>query len=347
MKPLEIPRYWRVVIAVVIAITMFAIIYVVSKFRVPPGINILFSILWILIVYATLEAVRYFQLKFYDTSLFKNKTYSRAFAFLGSIITGTFSFFSLSYLFKWLDHFINGSEVPMFHHMVVSGLIGLVISIIFALIQFAISWKNEYFQTHLEKEQFKKELARANLSILKNQLDPHFMFNNFNTLYYLIDEDSELAQKFLANVASVYRYILQNNEKSIIPVSDEYEMCKQYLSLIEQRYQNNLLIEDTIDISAYTHKCIPPLVLQQLIENAIKHNRIDEKAPLTIHFNADSDYLTVRNNTNSKRTEHNSGTGLINIEKRYKFLTDKKVVVSKNVDTFSVSVPLISTPIDH
>ena len=167
------------------------------------------------------------------------------------------------------------------------------------------------------------------------------MFNNFNTLYYLIEEDGELAQSFLKNVSTIYRYILQNHDKSLISASEEYEMAKQYLAVIQQRYTDHFTLIDETSASAFEQKDVPPLVLQQLIENAIKHNRIDKESPLTLTLSTADNYLTVTNTLNLKRPEVTAKTGLKNIEKRYHYLTEQQIIVAKTQSEFQVSVPLI------
>ncbi|MDY8136164.1 sensor histidine kinase [Aquimarina sp. 2201CG5-10] len=337
----KLPLFWRCTVVITVGVVMFGIIAIASRFREAPKFYPAFVLLWGFIMYLCFESIRWFQRKMTQTS------YGNAMMFFLSILVGTIAYSILFYLYKWLDHFVLGSEVPMLQHMVFSALVGLAISSIFSLILQAFNWKNQYYVSHIQNEQFKKEIIKANLALLKNQLDPHFMFNNFNTLYYLIDEDSDLAQKFLKNISSVYRYILQNNEKSMIPISREYEMARQYLLLIEQRYKSALKVNDTIDEELFRYKSVPPLVLQQLIENAVKHNRIDEQLPLHIHFEINERYFTVKNNNNPKRTKETTGTGLENITKRYDFLTDDKVIISNTNKEFSVSIPLIPTAYEN
>ena len=327
---------WRLVIVFIVGTVMFGIIAIASKFREAPKFNLLFSVLWLFSVYLSFEVIHRFQKKL------AQKDMHNTWIFLGSVIAGTVAYTILFYFYKWLDYFVLGSEPPMLQHMVFSAIIGVAISMIFGLIVLAFNWKNQYYISHIKNEQFKKEIIKANLSILKNQLDPHFMFNNFNTLYYLIDEDSALAQRFLKNIASVYRYILQNNEKAIIPISREYDMARQYLLLIEQRYKTALKVHDTVDSAFFQYKNVPPLVVQQLVENAVKHNRIDEKSPLHIHFEVTKNHFIVKNNNNPKRTADTTGTGLENIIKRYDFLTKDKVLIVHTKEEFSVSLPLIS-----
>ncbi|EZH73015.1 hypothetical protein ATO12_18540 [Aquimarina atlantica] len=327
---------WRLVIVFIVGMVMFSIVAIASKFREAPRPNLFFLLLWIAIIYLSFEVIHQLQKKLVRKNL------NSIWVFLGSSIGGTVSYTVSFYFYKWLDYFILGSEPPLVQHILFSAINGLAICIILGLILLTYNWKNQYYISHIENEQFKKEIIKANLSILKNQLDPHFMFNNFNTLYYLIDEDGALAQRFLKNIASVYRYILQNNEKAIIPISREYEMARQYLLLIEQRYKTALKVHDTVDSTFFEHKSVPPLVLQQLIENAVKHNRIDEHSPLHIYFEVTENYFTVKNNNNPKRTSGTTGTGLENITKRYDFLTENKVIISNTEEEFIVSIPLLS-----
>lgn len=333
---------WRFLTALLVATLMMVMIWLFSSFNEPPEIDFIFTSLLVLIAYACLETVRFMQLRLYKSLKFSIPTLNNAVSFIGSIIAGTVVYIILFYGFKWLDYFVNYSEPPMPHHMVSAVIVGAIMAIIFALIHFIIIWEHQYYNAHIQNEQFKKEIAKVNLSILKHQLDPHFMFNNFNTLYYLIDDDKKLAKTFLKNISTIYRYILDNSDKASISVHEEYNITKQYLEILQQRYANFLIIEDHVKLNDIKNKKTPPLVLQQLIENAVKHNRIDEASPLKIKLSSTENYFTVTNNLNKKRTEPTPKTGLINIKKRYQFLTKKNVVVKNANNVFTVSIPLIN-----
>lgn len=338
----RLPIGLQIILSVTMALIMYGVIWVSSQFRNPPGLGWT-MILVLLITCITFEVVVRWQNRLMKKKLSANHNLQRALAVLGSVMAGTVAYSVQFYGFKWVDHWVDGSEAPLLQHMVMAALIGVVYSVVFAMVQLGISWKQQYFESQLENEQFKSEIAQANLTILKNQLDPHFMFNNFNTLYYLIDEDSELARKFLKNVSTIYRYILQNNDKALIPASEEYDMARQYLAVIEQRYTGFFTLDDRTTSKAFEQRDVPPLVLQQLIENAIKHNRIDEDSPLRLSLTTHDGYLTVKNNMNPKRPEVTGKTGLKNIEKRYHYLTGQKIKIRKDDGEFSVSVPLIAT----
>ncbi len=333
----RLPVVWKLAIVVTIGVVMFGIIAIGSMFREPPGFNPVFLILKLFLIYLCFESIVQFQQRVWTKKL------NNVLIFLGSVVFGTTVYTVLFYFYKWLDHLVLHSEVPMLQHMVFAAFIGLAISAIISLILIASNWKNQYYLSQLENEEFKREIVKANLAILKNQLDPHFMFNNFNTLYYLIDENTTLARQFLENISSVYRYILQYNDQALIPISQEYQMVKQYLGLLELRYKSALSIDIDVDAEMLKQKNVPPLVLQQLVENAIKHNRIDEHYPLTIGFEVSEDYFTIKNNTNPKRLSKTTGTGLDNIKKRYGFLSNQKVIIIEKAREFEVSIPLLKS----
>ena len=223
--------------------------------------------------------------------------------------------------------------------MNINGLLVLLptISINFG-IQFLSNWKT----AQVNSETFQKETIRAELTTLKNHLDPHFLFNNLNILSSLISVDTELSQTYLEKFADVYRNILKSSKEELVTLNDELRFIASYLYLLEIRFEDT--IQTFIDIEGEAHtKYIPPLTLQMLIENAIKHNIISEIRPLKIHISCQNGYLSIKNGLREKKVEsRNSGkSGLDNIKKRYSYFTDKEVQVFKNPDNFIVKIPLI------
>ena len=223
--------------------------------------------------------------------------------------------------------------------MNVLGLLVLlpVISINFG-IQFLSNWKN----AQLKAEEFQKETIQAELSTLKNHLDPHFLFNNLNILSSLITINPDLSQTYLEKFADVYRAILQSSKEELITLNDELKFIASYLYLLEIRFEDT--IQTFIDIESVDHrKYLPPLTLQMLIENAIKHNVVSEIRPLKIHISSQNGFVTVKNNLQKKKIEsrNHSNTGIENIKKRYAYFTDKDVQVFENPDSFIIKIPLI------
>lgn len=187
-----------------------------------------------------------------------------------------------------------------------------------------------------------KEIAlQSQLNSLKLQINPHFMFNNFNNLLELIEEDTKLAGKFLSNLSKVYRYIIVNLDRHLIPVADEIKFLSSYLYLMKVRHGGSVITE----ISPEVKECngfLPPAVLQLLVENAIKHNGFSKEKPLLISVTLSDGYITVSNQKSPLLSEMEStGLGLKNIMERYSLLCDKKVEINNAENFYSVSLPII------
>lgn len=187
-----------------------------------------------------------------------------------------------------------------------------------------------------------KEIAlQSQLNSLKLQINPHFMFNNFNNLLELIEEDTKLAGKFLSNLSKVYRYIITNLDRNLIPVRDEIKFLESYLYLMQVRHVGGVVT----NISPELKECkgyLPPAVLQLLVENAIKHNGFSMENPLFIDITLSDDYITVRNLKSPLLSKMEStGLGHKNIIERYSLLCDKKVKIENAENFYSVSLPII------
>lgn len=189
----------------------------------------------------------------------------------------------------------------------------------------------------------KKEMIESQLSALKAQINPHFLFNSFNTLITIIDENAMkpgVAIEYVEKLSDFYRSILQYREQESISLEEEWELVQNFIYLLEKRYGNNLRLHmDPPPGDAY----ILPLTLQMLVENAVKHNVISEKFPLDLYITVDEDqYVTVKNNLKAKsRAEPSTQFGLQSIIKRYQLLSERKVIVEKDQNTFKVRIPII------
>lgn len=191
-----------------------------------------------------------------------------------------------------------------------------------------------------------KEIAmQAELQSLKIQLDPHFMFNNFSTLSELINDDTELAASFLRNLSRVYRYMIQNQKKDLVLLSEEIAFVRAYFYLMYIRHDNNVQLN--IELADEVLKqSIPPISVQLLIENAIKHNIATKEKPLVIHVTSDNGSVSVSNNLQriSNIFPSSTGIGLQNIQDRYRILSDyKSPQITETADRFCVSLPLFNS----
>jgi LytS/YehU family sensor histidine kinase len=226
--------------------------------------------------------------------------------------------------------------------MITTNFWGAVLFIPVFSIYFSLHFLKHWRKSVLETEKIQKENIRAQLNSLKSQLDPHFLFNNLNILSALVDTDTQRSKNFIEKFAEVYRALLKSKSDDLIPLSEELEFIDSYIYLIRTRFDENILFTKNIKPEAL-HRMIPPMTLQLLIENAIKHNLIQEGNPLAIHLlQLDDDYLMV-SNTLSEKTEKNDrkGSGLINIQNRYAYFTEKPVKVIKTKTHFEVHIPLL------
>jgi hypothetical protein len=187
-----------------------------------------------------------------------------------------------------------------------------------------------------------KENLQSQFDMLKQQVNPHFLFNSLNVLTSLIRIDPGLAEAFTERLAKVYRYVLENKDKDLITLTTEMDFLHAYLFLINIRFEDKVHVE-VKDLGAADDYYVVPLALQLLIENAIKHNTFSRKSPLKITIQTDNDqYLTVTNNLQSRETHHPStGVGLDNITKRYALLTDKPALFCKTETEFVARIPLL------
>ena len=192
-----------------------------------------------------------------------------------------------------------------------------------------------------ESENLKRESLSAQLNALRTQVNPHFLFNNLNTLSSLIPENPKHAVDFVQQLSKVYRHILEVKEEKSILLSKEMEVLEAYYFLLKTRFGNN--IEVNIDIPCEKlDKKIVPLSLQILMENAIKHNIVSSSRPLKINIFTENGSLVMDNNLQMKhQVSESTGIGLDNIRNRYKLLSEKEVKVTETGSNFTVSIPLI------
>lgn len=217
---------------------------------------------------------------------------------------------------------------------------------LFCTIMIIAVYESIYFMHQLkhsveETENLKRENLNAQLDALRTQVNPHFLFNNLNTLVSLIPENPKHAADFVQQMSKLYRHILEVKDEKSILLKQELDVLKAYAFLLQTRFGNNLKV--TIDVpEEKMNKRIVPLSLQLLMENAIKHNIFSSDKPLQIHVFSDNGSLVVDNNLQvKKQISESTGIGLDNIRNRYKLLGDKQVKVTETDTNFTVSIPLI------
>lgn len=232
---------------------------------------------------------------------------------------------------------------PEFGQLVLLNVYGMALLLPIYSLFFGVKFLRAWRKADLESEILQKENSRSQMMMLRNHLDPHFLFNNLNTLSSLIDIDRDLSKQYLDKFAEVYRSILRTEQTDLTTVREELEMIESYVFLLNIRFQNAFTIDVNVD-DQDLDMAIPPLSIQMLIENALKHNVTSKKKPMHMSIESESSaFLIVTNTLQKKIIQPNSriGTGIDNIRTRYEFFTEKKVDIIETMDVFKVRLPLI------
>jgi two-component system LytT family sensor kinase len=194
-------------------------------------------------------------------------------------------------------------------------------------------------QVHLGKVE--KEKKESELLLLKSQIDPHFLFNNLNTIDSLIDSNPKAAKIYLNKLSTLYRYLISNKDFEVVPWKDELEFAKNYMYLIESRFGDAYLFEIKNDLENASDFLIPPGALQTLLENIVKHNHGNPTSPIKTNINITEDSIIVSNNINAKnKFVDSTGIGLTNLKARYKLLTDSDIEIQSD-ENFTVKLPTL------
>lgn len=192
----------------------------------------------------------------------------------------------------------------------------------------------------IENEQLKQQNLQSELTALKNQIDPHFLFNSLNSLTSLLRENQE-ATDFVTKLSFMYRYILQSGNSDVVSVAEELKFLDSYLYLIKTRYRNRFTIKLNI-APADLDKKVPPLALQVLVENAVKHNEISESNPLLVEVYSENGKVVIKNKIRNRRTlAEGTGNGLTNLNKRYYLVAKQQLTITTENNSFCVLIPLL------
>ncbi len=243
-------------------------------------------------------------------------------------------------------HYLFADTISQWHNQVEKAKLPEMVGSFMSIFLIWAIYEGMTFYTKLqksirEKEQLQRENIQSQLEGLKNQVNPHFLFNSLNTLIYLIPEDPDKAVNFVQKLSKVYRYILEIKDKKIISIGEELEFLNAYVFLLKERFGENINIKIDIPNEYYRRKIVP-LSLQILFENSIKHNIISTHKPLAIDVFIEKEKLIVKNNLQKKNhVSSSTKVGLQNIKNRYQFFTDKEVDVIITSNSFLVALPLV------
>jgi len=217
----------------------------------------------------------------------------------------------------------------------------ILLTVVWATYRLRMSQKERLLLLENKAQLLEKEKTQVMYENLKQHLNPHFLFNSLTSLSSLIRIDQKMAGNFLDKMSKVYRYILKNRDNETVALADEIKFVQLYIDLQKTRFGNGLVINMDID-EEYHHRRIAPVTLQNLVENAIKHNTADPDMPLVIQLYVEGDYFIVKNNLQKKTfVETSNRQGLGNMQSLYRFLSDREMTVTEADGYFVVKVPLI------
>lgn len=215
------------------------------------------------------------------------------------------------------------------------------LAILLAWFRYRIQHQKQVLQLQAKAQQLEKEKVMVMYENLIQHLNPHFLFNSLTSLSSLIRVDQQMAGEFLERMSKIYRYILKNRDSETVALRDELDFVAQYIELQKTRFGEGLQVHMHVD-DEDMYKRLAPVTLQNLVENAIKHNLISKNRPLHIYLEVQNDYLVVRNNLQRKNfVETSNKQGLQSMQSLYGFLSPRPMLVQEDGQYFSVHVPLI------
>lgn len=241
-----------------------------------------------------------------------------------------------------IDRFLWGmSGKEVFYDVSAKAFMTIVLDLIVMYFYYSTYLANHWIKSIEKNEELKRENLQAKYEALKNQVNPHFLFNNLNTLSGMVEQKSELATDFIKKLSDIYRYVLEQNDKELVSIKEEMKFVEDYVFLSKMRFGKGLIFNS--HLTKNLNFQVAPLGIQMLVENAIKHNIISEDMPLKIDLETEDGFVRVSNNLQKKKTI-NSGKepiGLANLKNRYAYLSGIASEVIESDGKFIVKLPII------
>jgi two-component sensor histidine kinase len=283
----------------------------------------------------------------YLDKVFSNDRFNKKRIAIGFVASFFLSLFVIFLLRIFINVIIENNSLENFFKQESPGdyVVASVFTFIVLLIIHIIYLYRGYQENKLKEQKVIAGTASAQFESLKNQIDPHFLFNSLNVLSSLIEENPDNAQKFTTSLSKIYRYVLEQKDKELVSVAEELAFAKTYMNLLKMRFENSISYELPTELGNPDAKVVP-LSLQLLLENTIKHNVASEKKPLHIKIYFENNYLIVENNLQKKEVlQDRKGVGLQNIVNRYALISERKVLVDQTETAFKVKIPILTKQI--
>ena len=297
-------------------------------------------ICFIVVAFMTWEGNLRLYLRFQDRTAWLTRPWHRVRLLMGLVSLFTIPFTGLS-LWAWALATGDPRATPQSIGMAVVMVVASVIFIthVYETVFLVREWEND----RQRSERLQRLNVEAELLALKSEVNPHTLFNNLNALSHLVEQRHPRASAFVAALAGSYRYLLRTGSKRLVPLADELELLEQFLSLVTIRYADGLTVAVHVDAQAAQRWCIPPVVLPELLENAVKHNDFSTDNPLQIEVRLEGDRLTVSHDRRPRPTVVTStGVGLENLAQRFRLTTGVAARWGETGGRFVVTLPLVA-----
>lgn len=246
------------------------------------------------------------------------------------------------YLIQTLFIYLNSGQMPavtwkwVMSFILYPVLISFTITVTFTAVGFFKAWKTSFMRA----EKLNTEMMAYKYEVLRNQINPHFLFNSFNVLSDLVYENQDQAVKFIQRLSNLFRYVLESRDKELVPLGEELSFVDSFAYLLKMRFDDKLRI--IIDLKAENDEWIVPVSIQTLIENAVKHNEVSDEYPLEIRIGKSNGFIDVSNSLRPKAADSESTKiGLKNLQQQFAFFTKQEMKIVKADGVFRVSIPLI------
>jgi len=279
--------------------------------------------------------------------IFVNERFSRRRIAIGFVASFVLSLFVIFLLRLFISVGIENQSLSIFFNeeRASNYIVASVFTFVVLLIVHFIYLYKWYQENKLKEQKVIAGNASAKFESLKNQIDPHFLFNSLNVLSSLIEENPDNAQRFTTSLSKIYRYVLEQKDKELVLVEEELAFAKTYMNLLKMRFENSISYELPSEYDNSEARVVP-LSLQLLLENTIKHNSASEQKPLHIKIYVENNYLVIQNNLQKKEVlQERKGVGLQNIVARYALISERKVLIDENESDFKVFIPILTKQI--
>lgn len=332
----------RVLVPPVIAGLILAGVYVAALFEQPPGWSLTMLAVVIVQAYVLAEGVRLISRRLASRMPWATHGGKRISVQLAASLAFACGYLLLIYVPLKLYEIAQGSQDQLaWPHLAFTLLVALAFGISFALLQLVFDLAHAWQQAQLESEALRRDSMRAQLDALKAQINPHFFFNSLNVLYGLVEEDPRRAQALVLELSEVFRYVLRHGEHDLVAASAELEFVDACVRILRARHGDTIQLEAPA-AAELDSVALPPMSLQLLVENAVRHNQLDPAAPLTIRIvRSEPMLLRVSNPIRPRRSATpGTGIGLSNLAARYRLL-GAALRVQREDGEFVVHLPLL------